>query len=154
MCACLSCARSPQENGNKEDVSLAILKTRPAAAADRVLNVLIVGSSRLGKLGIEAHHFPDEAFGASNMNAAQSHTSDLRPTPYTFVHVDFRQQGVGGIDSWGQWSGKEAPLAAYTIPYREMRLRFALDAMEGSSEDDTRAKAVSRAHTLEPLLNE
>lgn len=42
----------------------------------------------------------------------QSHSGDLRPRPFSVLHIADRQAGVGGIDSWGA-----EPLEAYRLPY-------------------------------------
>jgi len=152
----------PQENGNKEEVSLAYLTSAAASAASAAsaaapsaaasprcegCGVLVVGSR---PFGFEAHHFADEDFGSQNTFVRSTHTSDLQPSPYTWLHVDYRQQGVGGIDSWG-WH--PAPLARYTVRFARMRLRFAL-ASVAPSEHGARAVAVARAKALQGFLED
>jgi len=134
----------PQENGNKEDVTVACLtprRTTPSASA-----VLLVGRR---PFGLETHHFPDEAFGAGHLSKRASHTSDLTPAPYTWLHVDYRQQGVGGIDSWG-WH--PAPLPEYTVPAVEMRLQFALAQLAPLGSANMQARAIAAAKELQPML--
>ena len=86
-----------------------------------------------------AHHFPSEAFEPENNAPHQRHASELRPRPFTWLHVDYRQQGLGGIDSWG-WH--ESPMTAYQLPYKSMRLRFALAALEPGESSINAAKHV------------
>ena len=31
----------------------------------------------------------------------QRHTIDVHPVPETYLHIDMKQMGVGGDDSWG-----------------------------------------------------
>jgi beta-galactosidase len=35
------------------------------------------------------------------------------------VNIDYKQMGVGGIDSWWAW-----PLAQYRLPYQNYSYRF------------------------------
>lgn len=44
----------------------------------------------------------------------QYHSGELQPRDSTFVHIDLRQSGVGGIDSWGSW-----PLEKYRVPFQD-----------------------------------
>jgi beta-galactosidase len=40
----------------------------------------------------------------------QYHSLELEPWGTTWIHIDYKQAGVGGIDSWGKW-----PLEPYLI---------------------------------------
>ncbi len=44
----------------------------------------------------------------------QYHSGELIPQDKIFLHIDLRQTGLQGIDSWGSW-----PLEKYRIPYRD-----------------------------------
>ncbi|MCO6484076.1 MAG: DUF4981 domain-containing protein [Flavobacteriales bacterium] len=44
----------------------------------------------------------------------QYHSGELVPRNETYVHLDLRQTGLGGIDSWGSW-----PLEKYRVPFRD-----------------------------------
>ncbi len=46
---------------------------------------------------------------------------DLHPNGLTNIHIDFRQQGVGCINSWGA-----QPLERYRVPYRDYSFRLLL----------------------------
>ncbi len=75
----------PQENGNKTDVRWAYLSNPDG------LGMLVYG---LPLLNISARQYTD-------YNIANAcHTVDLEKSGNTFFHVDFKQMGVGGDDSW------------------------------------------------------
>jgi beta-galactosidase len=44
----------------------------------------------------------------------QYHSGELVPRNETYVHLDLRQTGLGGIDSWGSW-----PLEKYRVPFKD-----------------------------------
>ncbi len=48
---------------------------------------------------------------------AQRHWGELRPRDAVYLNVDFRQMGVGGIDSWGPTA-----LPEYSLPYGRVRV--------------------------------
>lgn len=52
---------------------------------------------------------------------AQRHWGELRPRDTVFLNVDYRQMGVGGIDSWGPTA-----LPRYSLPYGAYDYRFTL----------------------------
>ncbi|MEM9658900.1 MAG: hypothetical protein AAF961_11115, partial [Planctomycetota bacterium] len=53
------------------------------------------------------------------------HTPDLQPAGFTTVNIDYRQQGVGGDDSW---SHRAAPMKKYQLTRPAYRFRFMLRA--------------------------
>lgn len=130
----------PQENGNHDDVSYSYVSP-PAGEAG--VGVLVVSEDEVALLGVAAHHFEDDDFGARSFHE-QRHTSDLRPRNRTWMHVDSHQMGVGGIDSWGS---HETPMAKYTIPYSDgaLRVRFGMAALVhgagGIGADEPRSRA-------------
>lgn len=113
----------PQENGYKEDVCFAYIMPRGPSRGYR-RSVLILGETTFG---FSAHHFSDSDFGVGG--GYQRHTSDLRPRPQTWLHVDYRQQGVGGIDSWGF---NPSPLSKYSLPYAPLHLTFTLSTFDSN----------------------
>lgn len=48
-----------------------------------------------------------------------THHADLKPRPEVYLHVDYLQMGVGGLNSWGA-----LPLETYRIPYRSYGYRY------------------------------
>ena len=92
-------------------------------------------------------------FGARTFHESR-HTSDLRPRNRTWLHIDWMQMGLGGIDSWG---AHESPMRKYTIPYEGegavLRLRFGLAAFEPSNEVGVNgAVARDRARALRDAM--
>ena len=55
------------------------------------------------------------------LEKAQRHSGDLKPRPFSVVHVSDKQMGVGGINSWGTW-----PLQDYQIPYKDHQFTFVI----------------------------
>lgn len=79
----------PQESGNKVDVRW--MAVRDAAGA--------------GLLVLGAPHFSGGASAVLDEDidhspARQLHSIDVQPRDFTVVHVDYRQMGLGGDDSW------------------------------------------------------
>ncbi|MEL6560439.1 MAG: glycoside hydrolase family 2 TIM barrel-domain containing protein, partial [Bacteroidota bacterium] len=80
----------PQENGYRTDV--------------RSVNFLGSGSSGVGfeadsLMSFSAHRNPMEDFDPGNMKK-QTHSIDIKPKEYIWLHIDSRQVGVGGDNSW------------------------------------------------------
>ncbi len=86
----------PQENGYKTDVRWFQVKSSAKAI----------------------NFTADEPFGASalpysqadlddNEDKEQRHPTDLTVQPFTEVHIDKKQMGIGGDDSWGAWPHDE-----------------------------------------------
>lgn len=51
----------------------------------------------------------------------QSHSGDLKPRPFSVVHIAHRQMGLGCIDSWGA-----RPLDQYMLPYGDYSYEFVI----------------------------
>jgi len=49
----------------------------------------------------------------------QFHSGELVNRDRIYVHMDYLQTGVGGIDSWGAW-----PLEKYRVPFRDYEYRY------------------------------
>ena len=49
------------------------------------------------------------------------HAGELVPRPDTYVNVDLKQMGVGGINSWGT-----LPLEPYRVPFKDYEFNFAI----------------------------
>jgi beta-galactosidase len=115
----------PQENGNRTD-------TRWVAFSDSAG----VGLAAHGNptLDWSALPFLQEDLDEGTAKRGR-HTFDLRPRDLVAVHLDHKQMGVGGDNSWGA-----QPLEAYRLPVREYSFSFRLsplglgraDAMEQS----------------------
>jgi beta-galactosidase len=115
----------PQENGNRTE-------TRWVAFSDST------------GVGLAAHGMPTLDWSAlqflqedldEGTTKRGRHTYDLRPRDLVAIHLDHKQMGVGGDNSWGA-----QPLEAYRLPVREYSYSFRLsplgpgraDAMEQS----------------------
>lgn len=96
----------PGESGNKVDVRWAALSN------GRGTGLLVVGQPFVS-LNASKHTTEDL------QNA--KHPFQLPARPATVLNIDWKQQGVGGDDSWGAW-----PHAAYLIPCRPQAYTFRL----------------------------
>lgn len=81
----------PQENGYKTDV--------------RWLSLTNMKGSGIVVEGVQPLCFSALNHSAESMDPGmtkkQQHPSDLRPDKNVYLHIDLRQRGVGGDDSWG-----------------------------------------------------
>jgi beta-galactosidase len=89
----------PQETGTRTDIRWMTL-TNEDGDGIMIAGVPLVSVSALpyttSQLDYTDHEF--------------RHTADLKPNDFVDIHVDYRQTGVGGNDSWGA-----RPLAKYTL---------------------------------------
>jgi len=96
----------PGETGNKVDVRWVALTTQDGAG---------LLASGLPLLSVNAlHHTTDDLQSAE-------HPFELPKRDFTVLNLDFRQQGVGGDNSWGVWPHEE-----FLIPCREQTYSFRL----------------------------
>jgi beta-galactosidase len=107
----------PQENGNKEDVRWAAITNKSG------MGLLFEGAPLLA---VSAHHNLMEDFespertdgrhvrGAKPVNR---HTVDVIPRNLTSVHIDYKQMGVGGDNSWGAKTHPEYRLTEKSYSY-------------------------------------
>lgn len=82
----------PQENGYRTDV-------RYVQFTDGTGNGIDVTGNDV--ISFSAHHSPMEDFDPGNLKA-QRHTIDLVPENKVWIHIDYKQIGVGGDDSWSK----------------------------------------------------
>jgi beta-galactosidase len=88
----------PQENGHKVDVRWFELTNADG---------LGLRAEGLPLLGVTAHH-------ASRRDIEQAaYTWQITPRPETFLNLDLREMGIGGVDSW---SREAYPMEAYRLP--------------------------------------
>lgn len=88
----------PQENGNKTDVRWMAL-TNPQG-----VGLLAVGAQ---PLSVQVKHYPKEEMERS------AYTFQMVRHPETYVNLDWKQMGAGGIDSWTLHA---YPMEQYRIP--------------------------------------
>lgn len=63
--------------------------------------------------------------------AAAGHPHELRTRETTTINIDYRQMGVGGVNSWGAW-----PLKKYQLPAgKPYRYRFRLCPLRGKEDN-------------------
>ena len=106
----------PQENGNKTDVRWVALTNAQG------VGLLAVGS-RL--LSVGARHYTKEDM------ARASYSFQMQPRSETFLNLDARQMGVGGIDSW---SANALPMAPYRIDGNQAHsFRYRLTPVESTN---------------------
>ena len=104
----------PGESGNKVDVRWAAIRNA------RGTGLLVIGRPLVSLNAIR--HTTEDLQSAK-------HPFQLPARQSTVLNVDYRQQGVGGDDSWGAW-----PHEAYLIPCRAQSYAFRLRPL-GKRED-------------------
>ena len=113
----------PQENGNKTDVRWVALTNAQG------IGLLAVGAPTLS---VAAHHFSNE-----DMERA-GYTFQMQPHPEVFLNLDWKQMGVGGINSW---SPNALPMEPYRIPSdQSYSYRYRLAPIEGDYAAKTRER--------------
>ncbi|MBE0593798.1 MAG: hypothetical protein IH616_15505, partial [Gemmatimonadales bacterium] len=113
----------PQETGNKTDVRWMALLDREGTG------LLFVGAPLLSA---SALHFAMEDLDPGP-EKLPVHAGDLTPRPETYLHVDYRQMGVGGTNSWGTTA-----LMQYSLPYQEYRYQFRFRGIDRRDGDPGR----------------
>ncbi|MEM1318919.1 MAG: glycoside hydrolase family 2 TIM barrel-domain containing protein [Bacteroidota bacterium] len=103
---------SPQENGYKTDVRRARL-SHPDG-----VTLQIEGHPHFG---MSVLPFSPEAL--TRQHRDRLHTIDLQPDDHYSLCLDYRQRGLGGVDSWGA-----LPLEHYRIPIRPYTFQLTLRA--------------------------
>ncbi|MCC9169162.1 glycoside hydrolase family 2 TIM barrel-domain containing protein [Pontibacter harenae] len=100
----------PQENGYHADVRWVKLTN------DAGQGLLVEG---MQPLGFSALNYEAEAMDPG-LTKKQQHPTDLKPKNSVFLHVDLKQRGVGGDDSWGRLPHDEYRLLdkKYTYTYK------------------------------------
>ncbi|MDP3644469.1 MAG: glycoside hydrolase family 2 TIM barrel-domain containing protein [Bacteroidota bacterium] len=122
----------PQENGNKIDVRWLSIANKDG------LGLEFIG---LPLLSVSAHHQVMEDFespdrtdgrGKAGLKMIRRHINDVKPRDLTSINIDYKQQGVGGDDSWGAWTHDEYRLRenAYNYSFRICPLRPGEKAVE------------------------
>jgi len=101
----------PQETGNKTDIRFWTL-------TDKKGRGITVTSDSL--FSASALHFFDSDLDDGEKRA-QRHAADLQKRPQTQLNIDWKQMGVGGINSWGAW-----PMRAYLLPYQDYSFSFSV----------------------------
>jgi beta-galactosidase len=104
----------PQENGNKTDVRWAALTNAQG------IGLLAVGDPTLE---VTARRFTKDDLERSG------YTFQMKPHPEVYLNLDWKQMGIGGIDSW---SPNALPMPPYRIPSNQVySYRYRLTPIEG-----------------------
>ncbi len=105
----------PQGNGNDTDIRWCkIFNTKGYG--------LKIESDSL--LSMSALHYFDADLDDGDQKH-QHHSGELVPRPQTQLHIDYKQTGVGGIDSWSQW-----PLEQYRLRYTNYSYSFKISPVK------------------------
>ena len=104
----------PQENGNKTDVRWVALTNAQGAG------LLAVGAPTLS---VSAHHYTKEDIERA------AYTFQMKEHPEVYLNLDWKQMGVGGINSW---SPQAYPMNPYRIASgEEHTYRYRLTPIDG-----------------------
>lgn len=99
----------PQETGNKTDVRWWRISN------SKNKGLLITSDSLLSMSAL--HYFDSDLDDGEKRH--QRHAADLKPRPQTQLHIDWKQMGVGGIDSW-----RSRPMTRYQLPFANYTYSF------------------------------
>jgi beta-galactosidase len=97
----------PQETGNKTDV-------RWLELSNDKLKLTIKSD---GLLAVTALHFLTEDLD-DGLQKDQRHAAELKERDLTSLKIDYKQMGVGGIDSWQAWPMEKYLLRGKTYEYQ------------------------------------
>jgi len=106
----------PQESGNKTDVRWAKITRKDGSG----FAILYVDSL----IQVNALPYAPEQL-TTGMEKKQAHSGELEYDKYVHLDIDGYQQGIGGVDSWGQ-----LPLAKYMLPYKSYRYSYRIVPFE------------------------
>ncbi len=108
----------PQENGYKTD-------TRWLIAGNKKRGLFVESEQ---PFSFSALHIPMEMLDQIT-RANRKHINDVKQQKETYLHIDMKQMGVGGDDSWGSRPHKQ-----YRIPVKEYQFSFTIKPWK-SGED-------------------
>jgi beta-galactosidase len=111
----------PGETGNKADVRWVALTDKNGAG------LLAVG---MPLLSVNALHY-----GTEDLNAGK-HAFELPRRDFITLNLDWKQQGVGGDNSWGAWPHDE-----FLIPCAEQSYKFRLHPLSAGEDPEVVARA-------------
>lgn len=99
----------PQETGNKTGIRWFKITNAQGKG-------ILIQSESL--LSMSALHFYDDDLDDGDKKH-QRHSGELEPRKQTQLHIDYKQMGLGGINSWGS-----LPLEQYRLPYKNYSYSF------------------------------
>lgn len=121
----------PGESGNKVDVRWMAL------ANDKGIGLLAIGEPFLS---VNALHY-----GTADLTAGK-HAFELPHRDTITLNLDYKQQGVGGDNSWGAW-----PHQPFLIPCAEQRYSFRLRPIDRNSNPAELARTAAPKSKLQEI---
>ena len=127
----------PQENGNKTDVRWMAITNKEGLGFEFIGSPLISAS---------AHHQIMEDFESpgrtdgrvrEGQKMVRRHTTDVKERDLTSINIDYKQQGVGGDDSWGAWTHDE-----YRLRDKEYNYSFRICPLRSGDKPVEKAKII------------
>ena len=127
----------PQENGNKTDVRWMSIANKDG------LGLQFIG---LPLLSVSAHHqimedfeSPDRTDGGAKagLKMLRRHINDVQPRDLTSINIDYKQQGVGGDDSWGALTHDE-----YRLKEKVYNYSFRISPLRAGDKPVEKAKVI------------
>ncbi|MCD0489500.1 DUF4981 domain-containing protein [Pedobacter sp. MC2016-14] len=106
---------TPQETGNKTDVRWFNIRDK----AGKGLNV-----TASVPLSMSALHYFDVDLDDGDKHH-QRHATDISERAQTQLNIDFKQMGVGGIDSW-----RSIPMTKYQMPFGDYSFSFMIKPIQ------------------------
>jgi len=100
---------TPQETGNKTDIRWFKITNGKKTGLQVISDV---------PLSMSAMHYFDSDLDDGDKRH-QRHATDLVPRKQTQLNIDYKQMGVGGIDSW-----RSRPLTKYQLPFADYEFSF------------------------------
>jgi beta-galactosidase len=107
----------PQENGYKTDTRWLALQDKEGQG------IMVIGEPLIS---FSALPFEMEDLD-QGIKTNYRHTADLVPKDFVSLHVDYKQTGVGGDDSWGA-----RPHPQYTLNYKDYKYSYIIRPLRGN----------------------
>ena len=102
----------PQENGHRTDV----YEFRLTGTHHGHPDILVTGEPLIA-FNVQY----DDVLDFDQLEKTGKHPHDIPKSSAPFLHIDFKQRGVAGTDSW-----MTPPLFQYTLPWRDYQYRFTI----------------------------
>lgn len=109
---------SPTENGNRTD-------TRWLALTSENGNGLLF--SGMNTFDFSALH--NTIADLTQPSAGRWHKNEIVPRPGVYLNIDYKQTGMGGINSWGAW-----PMDKYILWAANYAYKFKISPVEGDTD--------------------
>jgi beta-galactosidase len=115
----------PQEVGNRSDVRwFSLLNTKQAN--NQVSGLLVQGGQLLN---FSALNYTDKQLGLIDNKKGQRHAGELKANDFITLDIDYKQMGLGSINSWSAW-----PLEKYQLPAQQYKYSFWLSPVTKLNE--------------------